>query len=140
MPGRVRFYGCILLRPMSTPRTSDCMETNLTRIIRSPILALVVTSFFITSWPSLPSEAGAGLIESGPGMRAPRLETLQRELEDILKRLKLTRAQREPIEQIMASKALQLQMARGNPNLSVARALVRNRRSGSGLAGRSRRF
>ena len=38
----------------------------------------------------------------------------------MLERLHLTHAQREQVEQIMAGEALQLQMARGNPNLSVA--------------------
>ena len=109
---------------MSMPRISDGMETNSTRMIRSPILALVLTGFFITSRPSLPAEAGAGVIQTGPGMRAPTLETLQRGLEDMLDRLSLTHAQREQVEQIKAGEALQLQIARGNPNLSVARVFT----------------
>lgn len=96
------------------------MTTNSSNMIRGPILALVVTSFFITPRHSLCAEAGAGVIHMGPRVRAPNLEALQIGLEDTLERLNLTHAQREQVEQIMAGEALQLQMARGNQNLSVA--------------------
>jgi Spy/CpxP family protein refolding chaperone len=120
----VRFRGCILLRPISMPRICSCMKTNFSRMTKGPILALLVTGFFIASRPSLCAEAGAGVIQANTSVRAPTLETLQRGLEDMLDRLNLTHAQREQVEQIMAGEALQLQMARGNPNLSVARVFA----------------
>ena len=115
----------ILLRQMTMPRVSYYMETNFVSAIKGMITALVVTGFFITSRPSLCAEAGAGVIQTGSGMYAPTLETLQRGLEDMLDRLGLTHAQREQVEQIMAGEALQLQMTRGNPNLSVARVFTK---------------
>ena len=54
---------------------------------------------------------------------APTLGTC-RGREDMLDRLNLTDAQRERVEQIMTGEALQLQMARGNPNLSVAKVFA----------------
>jgi hypothetical protein len=45
---------------------------------------------------------------------------LQSGLEEMLERLNLTHAQREQVEHVLAAEALRLQMARGNPNLSVA--------------------
>jgi Spy/CpxP family protein refolding chaperone len=88
-------------------------------MIKGPILALAVASFFIAPRHSLCANAGTDVVQMGPGVRAPNLETLQIGLEDTLDRL--THAQREQVEQIMAGEALQLQMARGNQNLSVAR-------------------
>jgi Spy/CpxP family protein refolding chaperone len=110
---------------MTMPRISYCMETNFASAIKGVIPALVVTGFFIISRPSLSAEAGAGVIQTGPGMYAPTLETLQRGLEDMLDRLRLTHAQREQVEQIIAGEALQLQMTRGNPNLSVAQVFTK---------------
>jgi Spy/CpxP family protein refolding chaperone len=100
------------------------MKTNFSTMIKGPILGLLVTGFFTTTRLSLCAEAGAGVIQTGPGVRAPSLETSQIRLEDMLDRLNLTHAQRERVEQIMAGEALQLQMARGNPNLSVARVFT----------------
>ncbi len=85
------------------------METNFASAIKGVIPALVITGFFITSRPSLCAEGGTGVIQMGPGMRAPSLEMVQTGLEDMLDRLGLTHAQREQVEQIMAGEALQLQ-------------------------------
>jgi Spy/CpxP family protein refolding chaperone len=126
--GRLRFHERIFLRQMTMPRISYCMETNFANAIKGMITALVVTGFFITSPPSLCAEAGAGVIQTGPGMYAPTLETLQRGLEDMLDRLGLTHAQREQVEQIMAGEAMQLQMTRGNPNLSVAQVFTQEQK------------
>ena|SRR5579864_8849266 len=100
------------------------MKTNFASAIKGVIPALVVTGFFITSRPSLCAEAGTGVIQTGPGIRAPSLEMLQTGLEDMLDRLGLTHAQREHVEQIMAGEPMQLQMTRGNPNLSVAQVFT----------------
>jgi hypothetical protein len=120
----LQFHGSILLRPISMPRISNSMKTNFSRMIKGPILALLVTGFFTTPPHSLYAEAGAGVIQTSPGLRAPSLETLQIGLEDMLERLNLTHTQREQVEQIMDGEALQLQMVRGNPNLSVARVFA----------------
>jgi Spy/CpxP family protein refolding chaperone len=91
---------------------------------KGSILALVVTGFFFTSRPGLSAEAGTGVRQVSPGMPVPTLETEPRRLEDLLDRVKLTHAQRERVEQIMEGEAVQLQLARGNPNLSVARVFA----------------
>src|SRR5229473_4439775 len=101
------------------------METNFASAIKGVIPALVITGFFITSRPSLCAEGGTGVIQMGPGMRAPSLEMVQTGLEDMLDRLGLTHAQREQVEQIMAGEALQVQMTRGNHNLSVAQVFTK---------------
>jgi Spy/CpxP family protein refolding chaperone len=101
------------------------METNFASAIKGLIPTLVVTGLLITFRPSLCAEAGAGVIQTGPGMYTPTLESLQRGLEDMLDRLGLTHAQREQVEQIMAGEALQLQMTRGNPNLSGAQVFTK---------------
>jgi hypothetical protein len=101
------------------------METNFASAIKGVIPALVVTGLLITFRPSQCAEAGTGVIQMGPGVRAPSLEMLQTGLEDMLDRLGLTHAQREQVEQIMAGEALQLQMTRGNPNLSVAQVFTK---------------
>jgi hypothetical protein len=100
------------------------MKINFASAIKGVIPALVVNGFFITSPPSLSAEPGVGVIQKGPGMRAPSLEMLQRGLEDTLDHLGLTHAQREQVEQIMAGEAMKLQMTRGNSNLSVARVFT----------------
>ena len=51
--------GCILLRPISMPRTSSCMKTNVSTMIKGPILALLLTGSFIVSRPSRCAQAGA---------------------------------------------------------------------------------
>jgi Spy/CpxP family protein refolding chaperone len=100
------------------------MKINFVSAIQGVIPALVVNGFFLAFQPSLPAEPGVGVIQTGPGLRAPSLEMLQRGLEDTLDRLGLTHAQREQVEQIMAGEAMKLQMTRGNPNLSVARVFA----------------
>lgn len=110
-----------MLRRTSAPGILKYMKTNSSNMIKGPILALAVASFFIAPRHSLCANAGTDVVQMGPGVRAPNLETLQIGLEDTLDRLNLTHVQREQVEQIMAGEALQLQMARGNQNLSVAR-------------------
>jgi hypothetical protein len=139
MLGPYDSMGCILLRPISMPRISGWMKINSSSIIKGPILALLVTGLFIAFRPGRCAEAGAGVIQANTNVRAPTLETLQRGLEDMLDRLNLTHAQREQVEQIMAGEALQLQMARGNPNLSAARVFAQEQVVASRLDGRSRR-
>jgi hypothetical protein len=97
------------------------MKTNFLRMTKSPILALLITGLFSASWPSLSAEAGPDGIRVSTSVGAPTLETLQVGLEHMLDRLNLTHAQREQVERIMDSEALQLQAVRRNPNLSVAR-------------------
>jgi len=74
------------------------METNFASAIKGVIPALVVTGLLITFRPSQCAEAGTGVIQMGPGVRAPSLEMLQTGLEDMLDRLGLTHAQREQVE------------------------------------------
>lgn len=115
------------------------MKTNFLRMTKGPILALLVTGLFSASRPRLSAGAGSDGIQLSTSVGAPTLETLQVGLEDMLDRLNLTHAQREQVERILAREALQLQSARRNPNLSVARVLARNGRFGYRLEGRSRR-
>jgi hypothetical protein len=119
--GHCDFILCILLRPVSMPRIFNRMKTNFLRMTKGPILALLITGSFSASLPSLSAEAGPDGIQMSTSAGAPILETLQTGLEDMLDRLNLTHAQREQVERMMASEALQLQAVRRNPNLSVAR-------------------
>ncbi len=122
---RSGFHVRILLRQVTMPRISYCMETNFASAIKGVIPALVVTGLLISFRPSMCAEAGTGVIQTGPGMRVPSLEIQQTGLEDTLDRLGLTHAQREQVEQIMAGEALQIQMTRGNPDLSVAQVFTK---------------
>jgi len=97
--GRLRFHERILLRQMTMPRISYCIEINCASAIKGVIPALIVTGLSITSLPSPCAEAGAGGIKrAGACVLNP--------------------TQRERVEQIIAGETPQLPMTRGNPNLS----------------------
>ena len=51
----------------------------------------------------------------------PTLENLQTNLPGMIARLRLTHAQHEQVERIIANETMQLALTRGNPNLSVAK-------------------
>jgi hypothetical protein len=58
------------------------MKTNVSTMIRGPILALLVTGIFIAFGPSRLCRSGRRVIQANTSVRAPTLETLQRGLED----------------------------------------------------------
>jgi|SRR5580700_1585963 len=117
----VQISGVHFVRPLSMPRIFNRMKTNFLRMTKGPILALLVTGLFSASRRSLSAEAGPDGTHVSTSVGAPTLETLQVGLEDMLDRLNLTHAQREQVERVMDSEALQLQAVRRNPDLSVAR-------------------
>lgn len=78
--------------------------------------------------------AAVGFLAAGPGAFAqpvtgwspiPSLENLQTGLLDMLRHLRLTHAQHEQVERIVANETMQLALTRGNPDLSVARIFSR---------------
>lgn len=98
-------------------------------MIKGPILALLLTGFFIVSRPAAVQKR-APRDSSEHECSCSNSRNAAEGTRGQLDRLNLTHAQREQVEQIMACGALQLQMARGNPNLSVPEYLFSNRRFG----------
>ncbi len=83
-----------------------------------PILALVAVGALLASSSSACAQPVTGW---GP---IPTLENLQTGLLEMIRHLHLTHAQHEQVERIIANETMQLSLARGNPNLSVAKILV----------------
>ena len=88
------------------------------RTCEGPILALVAIGALLASSSSACAQPVTGW---GP---IPTLENLQTGLLEMVRHLNLTHAQHEEFERIIANETMQLSLARGNPNLSVAKILV----------------
>jgi Spy/CpxP family protein refolding chaperone len=88
------------------------------RTCEKPILAFVAVGALLASSSSALAQPVRGW---GP---IPTLENLQTGLLEMIRHLNLTHAQHEQVERIIANETMQLSLARGNPNLSVAQILV----------------
>src|SRR5579871_73994 len=55
----------------------------------------------------------------------PNMQNVQTGLLEVISHLRLTHAQHEQIERIIANETMQLALARGNSNLSVAKIFIR---------------
>ena len=84
-----------------------------------PILALVAAGALLASSSGACAQPVTGW---GP---IPTLENLQTGLLEMMKHLNLTHAQHEQVERIIANETLQFGLARGNPDLSVAKIFAR---------------
>ena len=84
-----------------------------------PILALVVAGAFLAS----SSVACAQPVTGWEPI--PTLENLQTGLLEMIRYLHLTHAQHEQVERIIANETMQFDLARGNPDLSVAKIFAR---------------
>ena len=82
---------------------------------KATILALVAVTLFLFFNSAALAEPLAGI------GTVPTLENLQVGLLEVLGRLRLTHAQHEQVERIIANETVQLAFTRGNPNLSVAK-------------------
>ena len=85
------------------------------RTRKGPILALVAAvAPLILGWGAYAEPVTA----RNP---IPTLENLQTGLLEMISRLRLTHAQHEQVERIIANETMLLALTRGNPNLSVAK-------------------
>ena len=84
-----------------------------------PILALAAAGALLASSSGACAQPVTGW---GP---IPTLENLQTGLLEMMKHLNLTHAQHEQVERIIANETLQFGLARGNPDLSVAKIFAR---------------
>jgi len=85
------------------------------RRCEGPILVIVTAVALLASSSNACAQPVTGY---GP---IPTLENLQTGLLDMLRHLNLTHMQHEQVERIIASETMQFAIARGNPNLSVAK-------------------
>jgi Spy/CpxP family protein refolding chaperone len=83
------------------------------------ILALVAAGALLASSSGACAQPVTGW---GP---IPTLENLQTGLLEMIRHLNLTHAQHEQVERIIANETVQFGLARGNPNLSVAKIFAR---------------
>ena len=80
-----------------------------------PVLALVAVAALLASGKGACAQPVTGYSPT------PGLENLQTGLLEMLQHLRLTHAQHEQVERIIASETMQFGLTRGNPNLSVAK-------------------
>ena len=117
--GRLRFHERILLRQMTMPRISYCIEINCASAIKGVIRGVDSHKPF-HHFPAKPMcRSWCRWIQTGPGGVLLRWKCCIRGMKT-RSIAGLTHAQREQVEQITAAEAPQLQMTRGNPNLSGA--------------------
>ena len=84
------------------------------RRCEKPVLVLVA-AVLLAAGPRACAQPVTGLSPT------PGLENLQTGLLEMLRHLKLTHAQHEQVERIIANETMQFALTRGNPDLSVAR-------------------
>ncbi len=113
------------------------MKTNFLRMTKGPILALLVTSLFSASRPSLSAGAGSDGIQLSTSVGAPTLETLQVGLEDMLDRLNLTHAQGSKSSELWPARRFSCRPCAEILISPLLRYLVGNRRFDYRLEGRS---
>ena len=82
---------------------------------KAQVLTLVAAAAVLTSSSSAYAQPVTGW---GP---IPTLENLHTGLLEMIRHLKLTHTQHEQVERIIANETMQLALARGNPDLSVAK-------------------